>query len=461
MEKNKELVRNTIIILLGRFCTQFMSFFLLPLYTNILSSSEYGAYDLIVTYIALFAPVISLQIEMAIFRELIDSRGDNKKTDSIISSGLFSILIQFSICFLIYFLLYAFIDIPYGKLILLNTLAVLVSNIFMQIARGLGENIKYSISSVISGVLIILLNIIFLVILKLNIAGMIIASILANIIAAVYLYFSCYLYKRIKYSNIKKVIAYRLLKYSLPLVPNGLIWWIINVSDRTIISIFLGSGANGIYAVSNKFSSILMQIFNIFNLSWTESASVHIKDKDRDEFFSDVFNKTLKYSLTACLLLTTTLPFIFNILIDKKYAESYVYIPILLIGMIFNIIVSFLGSIYVAKKLTNEIAKTSLGAGILNIIINLLLIKYIGVYAAAISTVLAFFIMAIFRLIDVQKYVKLRINLREFYIEFILFLISLFLYYFHVALLSIVLIFMIIVYVVYQVVIIIKKDKTS
>ena len=57
MEKNKELVRNTIIILLGRFCTQFMSFFLLPLYTNILSSSEYGAYDLIVTYIALFAPV--------------------------------------------------------------------------------------------------------------------------------------------------------------------------------------------------------------------------------------------------------------------------------------------------------------------------------------------------------------------------------------------------------------------
>ena len=456
MEKNKELVRNTIIILLGRFCTQFMSFFLLPLYTNILSSDEYGTYDLIVTYIALFAPVVSLQIEMAIFRELIDARGDNKKTDLIISSGLFSILIQFSICFLIYFLLYAFIDIPYGKLILLNTLAVLVSNIFMQVARGLGENIKYSISSVISGVLIILLNIIFLVILKLNTA-----SILANIIAAVYLYFSCYLYKRIKYSNIKKVIAYRLLKYSLPLVPNGLIWWIINVSDRTIISIFLGPGANGIYAVSNKFSSILMQIFNIFNLSWTESASVHIKDKDRDEFFSNVFNKTLKYSLTACLLLTITLPFIFNMLIDRKYAESYVYIPILLIGMIFNIIVSFLGSIYVAKKLTNEIAKTSLGAGILNIIINLLLIKYIGVYAAAISTVLAFFIMAIFRLIDVQKYVKLRINLREFYIEFILFLISLFLYYFHVALLSIVLIFMIIVYVVYQVVIIIKKDKTS
>lgn len=447
MEKNKELIKNTIIILLGKFCTQFLSFFLLPLYTSILSANEYGIYDLIVTYVALFVPVISLQIEMAIFRELIDVRSNCEKISKIISSGIFSVVLQFVICFISYYLISIFINIPYKNYIILNILAVMVSSVFMQIARGLGKNVEYSISSVIAGVSTILLNILFLVVLKFNVEGMIISSILSNILAAIYIFISCKLYKKIKYSSVSKRTIHKLLKYSLPLVPNGLIWWIINVSDRTIISIFLGTGANGIYAVSNKFSSILMQIFNIFNLSWTESASLHINDEGKNEFFSGVFNKTLKYSLVVCLLIIVTLPFLFNILISQSYSEAYIYIPILLIGMIFNIIVSFLGSIYVAKKLTKEVAKTSFGAGVLNILINVFLVKYIGIFAAAISTVLAFLIMSIFRIVDVQKYVKLEINFKEFNIVLILFLISLLLYYFNNTLISAIYLVLVIVYV--------------
>lgn len=447
MEKNKELIKNTIIILLGKFCTQFLSFFLLPLYTSILSANEYGIYDLIVTYVALFVPVISLQMEMAIFRELIDVRSNCEKTSKIISSGIYSVVLQFIICLIGYYLISIFINIPYKNYIILNILAVMVSSVFMQIARGLGKNVEYSISSVIAGVSTILLNILFLVVLKFNVDGMIISAILSNIFAAIYIFISCKLYKKIKYSSVSKQTIHKLLKYSLPLVPNGLIWWIINVSDRTIISIFLGTGANGIYAVSNKFSSILMQIFNIFNLSWTESASLHINDEDKNEFFSGVFNKTLKYSLVVCLLIIVALPFLFNILISQSYSEAYIYIPILLVGMIFNIIVSFLGSIYVAKKLTKEVAKTSFGAGVLNILINVFLVKYIGIFAAAISTVLAFLIMSIFRIVDVQKYVKLKINFKEFSIVLLLFLISLLLYYFNNTLISAIYLVLVIIYV--------------
>ncbi len=447
MEKNKELIKNTIIILLGKFCTQFLSFFLLPLYTSILSTNEYGIYDLIVTYVALFVPVISLQMEMAIFRELIDVRSNCEKMSKIISSGIYSVVLQFIICLIGYYLISISINIPYKNYIILNILTVMVSNVFMQIARGLGKNVEYSISSVIAGVSTILLNILFLVVLKFNVDGMIISAILSNIFASIYIFISCKLYKKIKYSSVSKQTIHKLLKYSLPLVPNGLIWWIINVSDRTIISIFLGTGANGIYAVSNKFSSILMQIFNIFNLSWTESASLHINDEDKNEFFSGVFNKTLKYSLVVCLLIIVALPFLFNILISQSYSEAYIYIPILLVGMIFNIIVSFLGSIYVAKKLTKEVAKTSFGAGVLNILINVFLVKYIGIFAAAISTVLAFLIMSIFRIVDVQKYVKLKINYKELSIVLLLFLISLLLYYFNNTLISAIYLVLVIVYV--------------
>ena len=56
-------------------------------------------------------------------------------------------------------------------------------------------------------------------------------------------------------------------QYSIPLVPNGISWWIVNVSDRTIITAIIGTAANGIYAVSNKFPTILSSLLGIFNLS--------------------------------------------------------------------------------------------------------------------------------------------------------------------------------------------------
>ena len=74
--KNKELIKNSVILIVGKFCTQFITFLLLPLYTFKLSTSEYGIVDLITTYVALLVPVITFQLEMAIFRFLIDFRND-------------------------------------------------------------------------------------------------------------------------------------------------------------------------------------------------------------------------------------------------------------------------------------------------------------------------------------------------------------------------------------------------
>ncbi len=424
MSKRKELVKNTFIIFLGKFCTQFLSFFLLPIYTGYLTSAQYGTVDLITTYITLFVPIISLQLEMAIFRELVDVRNNESKQKEIITSALYSILIQFSMVLFVYIIISIIFEIPYGPYIICSIAFTLLSNVLLQIARGFGDNISYSISSVIAGTSTILFNILFIVFLNFKIEGMIISVAIGNLIASLYLFFKCKIYRYIKKDYFSKVCNHKLLKYSLPLVPNGLIWWIINVSDRTLISLFLGSAANGIYAVSNKFSNLIIQVYNVFNLSWTESASLHIKDKDKDEFFSTTFNGVIQIFLSISILVLSILPFIFNILIDKSFDESYIYIPILLIGMLFNIIVSFIGCVYVAEKLTKKVASTSLWAGIINIVTNLLLIKYIGIYAAAISTVIAFSIMSLYRFIDIRKYVVLKPNWPKIFEMCILFIIS-------------------------------------
>lgn len=435
--KKNELAKNTLIIFLGRFCTQFLTFFLLPLYTSILSSTEYGTVDLITTYVSLVVPIITLQVEMGIFRELIDNRNKLNEEQKIISSGLWNVFIQFLICLIMYVLISFIIKIPFSTYIALNVFATMVSNLFLQISRGFGDNSSYSIGSTIAGVGTILFNIIFLILFKMGVEGMLLSTVIANMLAAVYLFFRTKLYKYIKVSAIKKSISKKILKYSLPLVPNGLIWWIINVSDRTIVSIFLGTAANGIYAISNKFSSALIQVYNVFNLSWTESASIHINDADRDQFFTSTFNDIIKLFSSICILIIGALPIIFNWLINKNYNDAYMYVPILLLGMMFNIIVSFIGCIYVAKKKTKEIAVTSFWSGVINIVINLLLINVIGIYAAAISTAIAFAVMSIYRIMDVQKYVKLKVNLKLVLALIVLFIIECVIYYIKVIPLSI------------------------
>ena len=203
----------------------------------------------------------------------------------------------------------------------------------------------------------------------------------------------------------------------------------INVSDRTIISFMINASANGIYAVSAKFSNILASIYQIFNMSWQESASIHINSEGKEEFFSGVLNNTYKIFFSICLLLMVGMPFVFNILIGKDYFDAKKYIPILLLSNVFSAVANVLGGIYIAKKDTKNVAKTTITSSILNIVINLVLIKFIGLYAAALSTLISCIFLYIYRLIGVKKYIKLNVEYNFIIISMIIYIISVSIYY--------------------------------
>ena len=429
MTKGKELAKNTLIIMLGKICTQFISFLLIPFYTYFLTTNEYGQVDLIITYIGLFVPVITIQLEMSMFRFLIDCRNDDEKKAQVFTNIVF-IVFKLVILFTGIYLIAAFLlDFPYKISLFFCIIATIFSNLFLQSARGLGNNIKYSIGCVVSGISNILLNIVLIVIFKMQGNGVLIATAISNALCTVYLFYSNKLYTLFNHNSVARKSIKKYLKYSFPLVPNSIMWWIINASDRTIITFFMGAAANGIFAVSHKFATIVASLYNIFNLSWTESSSLHINDSDKDEFFSETLKKVLLFSTSVCCCMISVLPLCFNILISKNYNEAYVYIPPLVVGSFFNIIISFIGGIYIALKKTGAVAKTSFWSGVINIIINLIFVKLIGMWASAISTILAFLIMCIYRMIDVHKYVNLKVKFKYCVIILIQFTLSMALYY--------------------------------
>ena len=123
------------------------------------------------------------------------------------------------------------------------------------------------------------------------------------------------------------------------------------------------------------------------------------------------------------------MPFVFNILIGKDYFDAKQYIPILLLSNVFSAVANVLGGIYIAKKDTKNVAKTTITSSILNIIINLVLIKFIGLYAAALSTLISCIFLYIYRLIGVKKYIKLNVEYNFIIISMIIYIISVSIYY--------------------------------
>lgn len=407
MNKKKELAKNTIIIFLGKVCTQLISFLLLPLYTSYLITEEYGFVDLVTTYVTLIVPIITMELEMSVFRYLVDCRKDKDEKKRVFSNNFIILLASLGIFIVLYLIVSCFWKFDYRYLILFDIVICTFSGNFLQIARGVGKTIDYAISCIITGVSTILLNILLIVVFKLGAFGMITSMAVANGLGAVYLFIRLKMWQYIDFKKKDKKLIKEMYKYSIPLVPNGISWWIVNVSDRTIITAILGAAANGIYAVSNKFPTILSSLLGIFNLSWSESAALHINSPDRDEFFSDVCNTMTKLFTCLGVGMIAVMPFVFPLLVNHSYDEAFYYIPILVLGSVFNVVICLYSAVYIAKKMTKQVAMTSIIGAVINLVVNLVLIHFIGLFAAALSTAISYFVMMMYRHFDLKKYMTI------------------------------------------------------
>lgn len=431
MSKKKELIKNTIIIFMGKVCTQLISFLLLPLYTSYLLTEEYGFVDLVTTYVTLIVPIITMELEMSVFRYLVDCRKDEKEKKKIFSNNFIILLASLALFIVLYLVVTCFWKFDYCYLILFDIIICTFSGNFLQITRGVGRTLDYAISCIITGITTILLNILLIVVFKLGAFGMITSMALANGLGAVYLFIRLKMWQYIDFKKKDKKLIKEMYKYSIPLVPNGISWWIVNVSDRSIITAILGTAANGIYAVSNKFPTILSSLLGIFNLSWSESAALHVNSPDRDQFFSEVSNTVTKLFTCLGVGMISCMPFVFPILINKSYNDAYNYIPILILGSVFNVIICLYSALYIAKKMTKQVATTSIIGAIINIIINVVLIKYLGLYAAALSTAISYFVMMVYRHFDLKKYMRITYEKGLLIKTIVIFTFAIILYYQH------------------------------
>lgn len=403
MEKKTELLFNTIIIFLGKLSGRLVLFLLLPFYTALLDPSDYGTADILTTYVTLLAPIITLELELGAFRFLVDARDNPEKQKQIIQTAI-SICNKISILFIIcYLIAIQFIDFPYKGWVLFDIIVAGYWGLIPQIVRGLGDNKSFAISSFICSITTAVVNIVLIKGFGFGADGILIGFAAGYLSCIIYLVFKKKLWTYLK-SDKQDKNTRELLEYSIPLIPNHICWWIINAADRTIITTFLGVAVNGIYAVAIKFPSAVAGVFHTFQLSWQESTALHINDDDREEFFNDILDTNMRIFGYGGVMLIAIMPIIFNWFVrGAGYLEAYKYIPIAMLGSILNCLVSIYTGFYTALKQTKKVAVSSILIAFINLVVNFGLIKVIGIWAAFISTVVAYLVMLIYRWIDIKK----------------------------------------------------------
>jgi len=409
MSKEKELAKNTFIIGIGKLCTQFITFLLLPLYTSLLRPDEFGIVDLLNTYVMLLVPLFNWQFENGMFRFLIDCRDDEKRKRTVYSTVILANIFQIILYLCFYVLFQSFISTDYKMFLAIDVALNILLNTMLQFPRGNGDNFTYALGSFLSAATTLSLNVIFIVGMHLGAWGIFYGTMLSKMVTIIFLFFKTKSWKYISLQECSYACFKQIFKYSIPLVPNSVSWWVVGASDRTVISTFLGVAENGIYSVANKFSSLFLTLYNIFHLSWTESVAVHINDDDSEEYINEIINESLLFFSAIGSGIMVLLPFVLPFL-GNEYRNAYYQIPILILAVYFQIIVGLYSVIYTALKKTKEIMKTSVYAAIINVTLDLVLVNYIKIYAASISTLVAFQCMAFYRYFHVKRYINVRIK---------------------------------------------------
>lgn len=407
MDKYKKLISNTVIFAIGTFSSKILVFLLMPYYTRVLTTEELGTGDLVAQAANLLIPLVSLGIVNGIIRFGLDRSA--KKSD-VLSTGLIVILAGFLIL-LPFYPLVDLIPMTSGYTILLYAyvLASSMRSLFSQFVRVRGYVRLYALDGILSTAMTILFNILFLTVFRLGITGYVLATICADICSSLFLFVTAGLWQYLKFQFISRKTAVDMLKYSIPLIPNMVCWWITNTSDKFVVAHYLGQGANGLLTAAYKIPTIITITSTFFLDAWQMSAIT--EDRNRAEFFTRVFRSFCAIVFMAASGLIALSQFIMGFFVGPDFVSAWKYIPFLVLATSFSCFVTFLGSVYTVKKKSLLSMATMVAGAAANLILNILLTPIWGINGAALATFVSYVLVFTLRCFNVRQYIKMDLNL--------------------------------------------------
>lgn len=407
MSKAKKLGKDFGLLSIGNFASRILSFLLVPLYTSILTTYEYGIVDIINTTVSLVYPLAILVISEAVIRFCLEKSSDMKQIWTI-SIGITMLGSLGMIAISPIVLLTSLKD--YYVLFLLHGITVSFNATISQFVKGSNRVDIYAIGGVINTAVVIAGNILFLLVFKLGIHGYMVSIALGHICANAFYVISLKAWRYfIPLRSIDRTLVKQMIRYAVPMIPNSISWWISDSSDKYVVQYFCGLAVNGIYAVAYKIPSMLTSISTLFVSAWQITAFEDFNSDESKKFFSKVSSEFLSsILLVAGGLVFMTRP-IASLLFAKEFYQAWEFTPVLILAFVFSTASSFWGTVYTAAKKTKMLFYSTMVAAVLNILLNILLTPLMGAMGAAIATLISYMTICVIRIVHSRYIIRLEL----------------------------------------------------
>ena len=409
--RSSKMMKDMGIYAIGNLGSKIITFLMVPLYTYYVeNTADFGYYDICLTAVFLLMPFVTLQLRDGAFRFLLDSPNEENRKEVVTmtyktlgATILLSTIITLGIA--------SFFQVRYLWYVLALLVAMSIQEVVSQVFRGLGNNKAFITVGILSAFFIGLFSLVFVVWLGMGIEGVFIANILARFAAVGAVELKLRTLQRffcVKISVGKT--AREILKYTLPLLPGSICWWLTGSSDRWFIQHYLGLEVNGVYAVAIRFVSILQTLAFIFYQAWQETAILQYQSPDRNRFFSQVLNN---YIFIVCVLLVGfcfSLKMCYSWIVDTNYQSSLPYIFPLAISTSIFAISAYFDMGYQCAKDTKRTLPAIILSAVVNVALNFLLVSPFGVYGVIVTLIITYLVLITYRWIDTKRYFKLTLN---------------------------------------------------
>jgi len=382
MKELKRLIKTTGIYFLGTVGTKLISFLLLPLYTAYLLPSQYGQYDVNITYALLFASVCFLDIWTGIMKYMFEYN-DNFRKFSVVCNGL----VIFSASSLIYLITITCFEwlmgIEYPAGVTAYGFFLCLQSLYSYLARAYGKNLLYIFTGLVSTACNAGFNILLLVVFKWDYKALYVSYAASILIQCMILESNIHIISRFKKEYLDKSTIKCLLQFSLPLCINSLCYWMLTGYNKIVIEKNIDTTANGYYAVASKFGGILVLVSSCFSMAWQELAyRKYDKDKSTGQFYSYATDTYIKVLFDGFFIMLPVIYLIFPYLVDDGYEAARKMIPVNMLATLAGILFIFLGNIISTYKKNNIVFISTLAASVVNIVILHALVGKIGAEAA-------------------------------------------------------------------------------
>lgn len=398
---------------IGNIGSKIITFLMVPLYTYFVhDTSDFGYYDLCLQVCLLLMPFVTLQLRDGAFRFLLDC-DDETRCQRIVTFVSRTLATTLLVSLLVTIMMVLFTDIHYLGYVLGLLVAMSLQEVYSQVFRGLGNNKAFVAVGILSALGIGIFSIIFVAGLGWGIKGIFLANIFARILALLFVELRVHLLSRYTRWRINVgEVGSEIIRYTLPLLPGSLCWWLTGSSDRLFIKYFLGLDINGIYAVAIRFTGIISTLAIIFYQAWQETAILQYNSPDRNRFFSRMFNGYFFLLATILVGYVFLLKVNYNWLVASEYRESLNFIYPLGVSAVIFAIAAFFDMGYQCAKDTKRTLPAIVLAAIVNVILNFLLIKPLGVYGVIVTQLITYLVLVTYRWYDMKRYFVLKINPR-------------------------------------------------